>query len=229
MRYKNQERVKREWSSNFAYAIGLIASDGNIRKDKSYVKFASKDLDLINHFQKGLSVKNKITKRQLSDRFWYTVEVGDKIFCEFLNSIGLHPCKSKTIQFVTVPDEYFADFVRGVFDGDGTFYSSWDTRWPNSFVFQISFASASYDFIHWFQSKLTKLYDVKGFIRQGDGVFNLRYVKGDSRRLFDVMYYRNDILFLNRKYKKIKDAFEIDTNLKLMRIHNKSNAGLAHR
>ncbi len=81
-----------------------------------------------------------------------------------------------------VPDEFFADFLRGLFDGDGTFYTYWDTRWPRSFVYKISFASASSDFIIWFKDRLTQLYRVKGYICKGDGVLNIQYTKGDSEK-----------------------------------------------
>ncbi|MEK7641076.1 MAG: hypothetical protein AAB389_03720 [Patescibacteria group bacterium] len=115
---------------------------------------------------------------------------------------------------MNVPDKFFPDFLRGLFDGDGTFYSFWDKRWPNSFGFQLSFASASFDFVAWLKQKLTDLYNVKGFICKGAGVFNLRYVKGDSKELSDVMYYQERALYLKRKYDKIKQIIGFDTNLR---------------
>ena len=109
----------------------------------------------------------------------------------------------------------FPDFLRGLFDGDGSFYTFWDTRWPNSFGYQVSFASASIDFLAWLQTKLSKYYGTRGFIRKGDGVFVLRYVKGDSRKIFKVMYYDiSKILYLRRKYHKIDTALRFDNTNK---------------
>lgn len=79
----------------------------------------------------------------------------------------------------------------------------------------MSFASASYTFIEWLKNKLSGLYKVKGFIRKGDGVFNLRYVKGDTQRLSEIMYYSQNLLFLNRKFDKIKQVLEINRSLKI--------------
>jgi len=36
--------VKIQWSPNLAYAIGLIATDGCLGRDKKYIDFTSKDL-----------------------------------------------------------------------------------------------------------------------------------------------------------------------------------------
>lgn len=216
---KNQEKVKIAWSPNFAYAIGLITSDGCLAADERHIRFVSKDLELIEKFKTAFQITNKIRKRtsQNNTRYWFVVEFGDKIFYQFLLSIGLMPNKSKVLGSINVPDKYFSDFVRGVFDGDGTFYSFYDKRWPNSFCYKLSFASASRQFILWFKDTLSRLYGTKGFLHKGAGVINLEYVKGDSKKIFRAMYYKDCDLFLTRKYHKIKDAFKKDQQIKLKR------------
>jgi hypothetical protein len=64
------------------------------------------------------------------------------------------------------------------------------------------------------KSSLTRLYAVKGYIKQGSGVYEIRYVKGDTRKLFKVMYADESGLYLTRKYEKIKTAFELDERVK---------------
>ncbi len=225
-----QRKVKIEWSSNFAYAIGLIASDGCANKDGKKIWLSSKDLELVEKFRKALSLNNKIGKYarggEIEKRYFY-LSFGDVAFHRFLGDIGITPAKSRTIKLVSVPKEYFADFLRGLFDGDGTFYSFWDIRWKSSFVFKLSFASASINFISWLKEKLTEFYGVKGYIHKGVGVLNLEYVKGDSARLFAAMYYKKELLFLNRKYLKMKDAFEKDEALKLSREKASIRAAVA--
>ena len=44
-------------------------------------------------------------------------------------------------------------------------------------------------------------------------VFNLEYAKGNSKKLFHIMYYRGNVLFLKRKYDKIKIVFKHDAQL----------------
>jgi len=211
-----RRKVKIEWSSNFAYAIGLITSDGCIAKRRGRISFKCAEEELVNKFKLALSVDNKtgLVRGWDKRKDNFQVNFSDVIFYEFLNKIGLSPAKSKIIKSVIVPNDFFADFLRGLFDGDGTFYTFWDRRWPSSFCYQLSFASASLDFINWLKSSLNRLYGVKGVICRGDGVFNLRYVKGDSRRLFEIMYYKEGLLFLNRKHNKIKTALSYDRVLK---------------
>jgi len=211
--YKLQRKIKIEWSSNFAYAIGLITSDGYLASNERHIGFVSKEIELIENFKLALLLKNKVTSCASIKppyRKWFVVKFGDKVFYKFLNKIGLTKTKSKTIQSVKVPNRFFHDFIRGLFDGDGSFYSYWDKRWSRSFGFKLSFASASLEFIEWLKKQLTELYGVKGYIHKGAGVFNLEYVKGDSKKLFYIMYGKKNILYLKRKYEKIKTAINQD-------------------
>ena len=50
------------WDNNFAYGIGLIASDGCLSSDKRHIEFSSKDLELVINVKKSFSLKNKIGK-----------------------------------------------------------------------------------------------------------------------------------------------------------------------
>ena len=136
-----QSKVSTKWSGNLAYAIGLIAADGCLNKDGRHLWFSSKDLELIEKFKKSLGLSNKIGKYARggeTEKRYFCITFGDINFHSFLNSIGLTPAKSKTIKFVKIPKNYFADFLRGLFDGDGSFYTFRDKRWPNSFSFKLS-------------------------------------------------------------------------------------------
>ncbi len=212
-----KHKVRIGWSPNFAYAIGLIASDGCLHKDGRHVLFASKDREMMENFKSALDLDSVIMPHARGgeiEKKYFQLSFSDKIFHEYLQTIGLTPKKSKTIQSVTVPDKYFADFLRGLFDGDGSFYTFWDTRWPNSFGYKITIASASKDFLVWLKEKLTALYGVHGHIKGGIGMYEIRYVKGDSKELFRRMYGRKGTLFLRRKYEKMADAFGLDERIK---------------
>ena len=220
------------WTAGFAYGIGLITSDGNLSKDGRHISFKSAELELINNFKNAFGIDNRIGRSarggEIEKRYYYTQFSNVRLYA-YLNTIGLTSGKSKTIKKVEVPKKYFHDFLRGVFDGDGTFYTFWDRRWIQSFGFQISFASASLDFIVWLKDTLHQLFGVKGFIRVGDGVYNLRYVKRDTRVLFGQMYRNENCkLFLKRKYDKMKDAFNLDDALKQKRVSRSNEAAVAH-
>ena len=225
--YELQRKIKIKWSPDFAYAIGLITSDGYLASNGRHIGFVSKEIELIENFKSALSLNNKVTpcaSIKPPYRKWFVVKFGDKVFYQFLNKIGLSRTKSKIIKSVKVPRKFFVDFTRGLFDGDGSFYSYWDKRWPKSFGFKLSFASASPDFINWLKGELSCLYGVKGYIHKGDGVLNLEYVKGDSKRLFCVMYEKKSILYLERKYQKMKMAIEQDEVLGLSYLQKHQRA-----
>lgn len=212
MAYVIKRNVKIKWTSNFTYAIDLITSDGSFNSDRRHIWFSSAEEEMLIKFKNALNLNNKIGRYarggEKETRYFY-LSFGGKIFYQFLNRIGIFSAKSKTIRSVAVPAKHFPDFLRGLFDGDGSFYTFQDKRWPNSFSFKLSIASASIDFIQWLKLKLTK-YGVKGYLHKGAGVWNLEYVKGDTKKLYSLMYYSDKILYLNRKYYKMKNAIEKD-------------------
>ena len=173
---------------------------------------------MINNFKAALKLKNKITKGARGgekEKKYFYIYFGDKAFYQFLNKIGLTNAKSKTIKSVLVPKKYFAHFLRGLHDGDGSFYTFWDKRWPNSFGYRITFASASLIFINWLKTTLWNFYNVKGYLHKGKGVYEIRYLKKDTVRLFEIIYKEHGPLFLQRKYDKIKNAIQFDINNKI--------------
>ncbi len=190
--------------------------------------FKSKDIELVEKFKKALGISNKIGRSARggeTERKYFNVSFGDVLFFRFLNGIGIYPAKSQTIKSVDIPEDFFRDFVRGFFDGDGTFYTFWDKRWKSSFCYQASFASASLDFITWLKDAISGLYGLKGIVVKGDGVYNTRYFKGDTKKLFEAMYYfDNDqnILYLERKYRKMQEAFEFEKKKKLSKSRGSS-------
>lgn len=178
--------------------------------------FSSAEIEMMENFKIAFGLKNKITpcgRGGEIEKNYFQIHFGDKVLYQYLNSIGLTQRKSKTIKAVTIPHEYFVDFVRGVFDGDGSFYTSWDRRWAKSFRYEISFASASLDFITWLRKEIAIALNTKGLIHKGDGVYEIRYTKSDTRILFSAMYKSKNILFLRRKYNKMKTAFLFDQGL----------------
>ena len=65
----------------------------------------------------------------------YHIQFSDVAFYDFLVEAGLTLAKSLTLDKIYVPDKYYFDFLRGVFDGDGCIRGFKDIRWPNSHMF----------------------------------------------------------------------------------------------
>ena len=196
-----------KWSPEFAYGLGLIVSDGSLSNDGRHIEFTSKDLELIELFKSCWKLNSKISiKLSGSGKSAYRVQFSNVKLYRDLVSIGLRPNKSKTIQRLQVPSKYLFDFIRGNFDGDGTFYFGWDHRWPRSSIFYLEISSGSLRYLEWLRMRIYKEIGIKGFIVQNRRAWRLRYAKSETKILIKKMYYSTDIPYLERKFAKIQNA-----------------------
>ncbi len=201
-----------QWSPKFAYAVGLLVADGCLLNDGRHIDFTSKDWEQVQTFKACLGLKVKIgTKRSGIGNKYYRVQFGDVLFYQFLVSIGLSPAKSKTISAILIPRKYFADFLRGYFDGDGTSYSFYDSVFRKSFRFYIAFTIASPRFIYWLRARIKNTVHVTGHISSysDKGYSQLKYAKHEAIEVCKYMYRGKPSYFLKRKYLKIRDSLSI--------------------
>ena len=214
---RKNKNYKLEWTPEFAYAIGLLTTDGNLSKDGRHLEFTSKDIQLVRTFKKCMNLTNvKIgTKTSgTTDKKYPHIQFSNvKLYKELLK-MGLMPNKSKILKGLKIPKEYFFDFLRGHFDGDGCCYSYWDKRWDSSFMFYTVFVSASKKHILWLRREIQNLLNIKGSLNLDKKgrcrVYQLKYAKYESRMLFPKIYYKQKLPCLGRKYKKLKHILEID-------------------
>jgi hypothetical protein len=210
---KPLNKVTIRWSPKFAYAIGLLVTDGCLSKDGRHIILVSKDREMIENFKKCLSLENNIGIHLSGiGRQSFRVQFGDVNFYSFLLTIGLEPRKSKILNGIAVPDKYFFDFLRGHHDGDGTFYSYWDPRWHSSYIFYTVFMSASEKHILWIREGIFQRLGIKGHIdKHGKTpMYELRYAKRESLQLLPKLYYNREVICLSRKRQKIEEALVIE-------------------
>lgn len=199
------------WSSDLAYAVGLMATDGNLSPDRRHLSFISKDRDLVETFRHCLGLET--TSRAIRTRTGGThhrVQWCSRWLYDWFVAIGLTPAKSLTLRPLAVPDEFFADFFRGCIDGDGSvlvYTDRYHTPKKESYVYErlyVSLVSASRPFVEWIQTVIRRLIGISGTItgrtKQGrNPIWTLRYAKADSVRLLEWMYYSPDVPCLARK------------------------------
>ena len=209
---KPKGKVKIKWSPNFAYAIGLLVSDGCLSSSGRHIILTSADRDQLENYMRALDIKMHIGKVENIGKGAMRVQFGDVLFYKFLISIGLMPNKSRVIGEVKVPDEYFFDFLRGSFDGDGCTYSYWDKRWRSSFMFYTSFVSASRAHVDWLQKTIARHLGLHGHMTHGSPgrvLHQLKYAKAESLKLLRKMYSRKNCIYLSRKRLKINKMLRI--------------------
>ncbi len=196
------------WTRERAYAIGLLATDGNLSRDGRHLNVTSADQDLLVVLQACLGLKASV--RQVGPGRCYRIQWSDRRFYEWVESIGLAPSKSRTMGALAVPDDYFADFARGCIDGDGSIVVYVDRYHFDKnplYVYErlyVTLVSASRPFVGWFRTSLLRLVGIHGSLsermsRSGHPYWVLRYARRESSRLLPWIYYAPSIPCLARK------------------------------
>lgn len=131
-----------------------------------------------------------------------------KKLVEDLRKFGILPRKSLAVKFPGVPQNFITDFIRGVFDGDGSVF--FDKRRPR-FPLRAQFVSGSKDFISGLQRSLESLGMPKRTIYKQKTKNGWSYMfifdHKDSVRLFNILYKNvQNGLFLDRKYKRFLEG-----------------------
>lgn len=205
------------WSSNLAYAVGLITTDGNLSKDGRHINFISSDIGLIKTFKKCLKKKNKISINPpsgLSKKTAFRVQIGDVVFYDWLIKIGLTPNKSLTIGPIALENKFFPDFVRGHLDGDGNvrnYIDKYNTKIDSKYIYErffIFLRSASKKHIYWLRGKIQELSGISGSIQKTlsksqigkSPMFVIKYSTNEAKVLANWIYYDNAVPKLLRKY-----------------------------
>jgi len=197
-----KSKVEIKWSPEFAYALGLIASDGNLSPDGRHIEITSKDIAQLITFRNSLKIQNRIGYKTsgFAETKIARLQFGDVNFYSFLLGIGLTPNKSKNLGKLNILEKFFPDFLRGCIDGDGSI----DTfRHPESKhpQFRIRICSASPKFLSWLKRAIKSNVGTKGgWISRGQRAYFLSYGKDDAIRISKLIYYNKSLPFLKRKY-----------------------------
>lgn len=126
---------------------------------------------------------------------------------EDLLKLGMKPRKSLDLRFPDVPKEYLKDFIRGVFDGDGSVYfKTKSLKCPLA----TKFVGGSKEFIYELEKRLQETGMPKRNIYEQKGKnpsYMFRYCHKDSVKLLNFLYNGvKDKLYLERKYNKFKEG-----------------------
>lgn len=124
-RYSVNYNFFENWNEISAYIYGFILADGHVfyekgkeNKNALQIELASYDVDILEKIKKELNYEGSIcyTKRD-------TVKLqinNKKIIKDLINKGMPHINKTNEAAFPnTLPEIYYKDFVRGIFDGDG--------------------------------------------------------------------------------------------------------------
>lgn len=113
------------WSHDMAYVLGFVVADGNVQQDRDCLDIAihTKDRCVLEFIRDKISPQTEIKKCKPGKKPPYKDQVrlslySDQIKRDLLN-YGVVPAKTGREILPDIPSEYFGDFIRGLFDGDG--------------------------------------------------------------------------------------------------------------
>ena len=203
--YEINDRFFGKWSPEMAYILGLIATDGCISKSGT-ISLCINDKDLLEKVKVIMGSTHAIRQSGYQERLYIFNFAREKLVSD-LKDLGISPKKSLNINFPDVPKKYLKDFIRGVFDGDGSVF--FEKKSPN-FPLRASFVGSSKSFLDSLENSLRKLgMPKRNIYRQktkNSTSYMFRYAHKDSIKLFKLMYkdtLKNE-LYLKRKYDKFK-------------------------
>lgn len=189
----NQDYFK-TWSHNMAYILGLWFADGCIYRGQMFdITLHAKDKYILKQVAKELEYEGQLY--DYVDRQAARLNFSCVVIYNDIVNLGGQECKSKTIKFPQVPEEYLNDFIRGYFDGDGCVMNLKNNRLNSAIT------SGSKEFLDEMLLILKEKAGIEGGSYDASSQ-SLRFGKRDTIRLGQYMYKNNPELFLLRKKNK---------------------------
>jgi len=205
-----------EINKDTSYMIGLFQTDGSMSltyphrmKGKFQLELSIKDEDIIYKLEKlipyHVGIRKRIRNKVLNGYSYNNNETIDLSVCSldfrnFLLESGIpYGKKSKIIKPpLHIPNLSISDYVRGLYDGDGSLGLTIKG------LPYISFATDSDDIANFLVNYISEVTgkSLKGLKRNNrDNIYNIMITKEDAIALSNEIYYEG-CLSLNRKYNK---------------------------
>jgi hypothetical protein len=221
IKYKSNEKFFDSWSTRMAYVLGYIYADGYIlyapNMRGKYMSVTSIDRDSIERIKDWLDSDHRITERKShwqNGNMAYMIRVGSHALYDSLVRRGLYQNKSLTITLPEIPQEYFMDFVRGYFDGDGCVHLEKILRKDGKLrprKLNVIFTSGSKEFLNGLSISLHEIAGVKPQkTLRAWTAFQLRYGTNDSILLYGALYKDSKKgEYLERKHEIFEEFFKL--------------------
>lgn len=191
------DAVLEAWPSpELAYVVGLIASDGNLQKQNNCMLLVSTEREIIDNCAALVNLTEPhviVWDQGFPRKTAYILQLCDYEFRAFLEARGLTPNKAMTIGALDIPDEVFADFLRGELDGDGGWYVS--KGWRDVPYLIGKFTSRSQRYLEWIHQTVLHLTGIDGRLQNS----RLFYNGKKAEALGEWIYYAPDLPCLQRK------------------------------
>lgn len=208
---KNESYFKKQ-NHNMAWILGFLAADGTVSSSDNTIKIglAAKDKEILERIKAEMEIENKIVERTTKDGYdtvdlhWTCQE-----HKQDLAKYGITPRKTFTIKPPSgLERQYYIDFIRGYFDGDGSVNLIHSKGKIASLRWQVG--GATKEILQWIIDILYECYGIPKVNIHADSSPNrkhtfyyFQYSTSSTKKIREILYTPNS-LYLKRK----KDHFD---------------------
>lgn len=204
-------------SSTKAYWLGFIMADGANSKGSLEIRLSTKDLDHLKQFVNdvewngsiitGTAICNISKYNTLHE--WCMVNIRSNSMINDLNKYGIINNKTGKESFPDIKEEYYKDFIRGYFDGDGcyTYFYRMNKGKYKTLNSSIKIVCANKEFLIKIKEILIKYANIlesKIYIVSSKSIYSLEICSNNSIELFYNYIYPK---YCRRYLKRKKDKF----------------------
>lgn len=205
-KYKIDDEFFNKLNSTNVYLMGFLAADGSIQKDGG-IKIGLSSIDKIflenirTLLHSNYPIREYLTKDGFSvSEFVFRSEQIKQRLAEY----GIVNNKTKILTFpYNLPKELYIDFIRGYFDGDGTFCMAGSYK-------RASLCGYNQQFLQSIIDILKNQYNISAVAIRKDNrgnTYYFQYSQNSAKKLYELFYKNNPILYLPRKYEKCLQLF----------------------
>lgn len=209
--YKKNESYFDIPTSNMAWLVGFLASDGSISSSDNAIKIglAKKDREILEKIKKEVEIENKIKEYTTNNGY----EVAELVWSckkhkDALNKYSVTPNKTFILRPpYMLPHKYWIDYIRGYFDGDGSINLIHSHEKVNALRWQI--CSATKEILEWIieffynEYWIPKVSIYHDMNHGKNELYYFQYSTNATKQIYSILYTPNS-LFLKRK----KDHFD---------------------
>lgn len=192
-KYAVNEQFFDTWSPDMAYALGFILTDGCV--SGNIVSISQAVPEPLEAIKRMMSSEHPINEVPNGRNSLYTLSINRKTLVTALANRGIYAAKSLTVELPKVPDKYFADFLRGVIDGDG---------WAHPKGYVVTITSGSELFAEQLNDRLNGV----GFpfrARHDGYAYRIKLSgKDEIKRLESYLYYDPNAFYIERKRERMR-------------------------
>lgn len=215
-RYKLNLSFFKQWNSQMAYVLGFTFADGSLCEKSLAWDLQKRDVDILHKINEAMESNYPIKERKNSFR----LRIFNPTILRDIRELEDKQSKTENCQFPEVPEKFLRDFIRGFLDGDG-----WITAGEERKEIAVGLSNGNYKFIEELVETLdkhlvlgTNNLRIKKKITKNDKISTTYQIDWYCLNAFKIIKFlyddlKEEDLFLERKYKKQKEARKIYTEV----------------